>query len=267
MPGPNSKKNYQSISRMLNAFGNSINNSKEKTNWDETLKQGNMKPSIIRDSTDASILEAYRILQVNIDMALHGISSKRIIITSALPNEGKTTSCCNLGITLAQTGIRVLLIDCDLRRPALHKEMMLNQSPGLSEILTKKASLNEALQVTEHPNLTAVCAGESPRNAIELLREKDMKISIDELSKNYEYIIIDMPPVNLVADVAIVSKLADGIVLVVREGETKHREFERAVTSLEYTDSKIIGVILNDVNINRIYGTRYEYKKYNKYYR
>ncbi len=222
---------------------------------------------IAKDYTSSSVKEAYKILSTNLALSLNKEGCRRVIITSALPNEGKTTNCFNLGIALAQMNSKVLLIDSDLRKPALYKLFSLSKGPGFSEVLAGGLSSAEAIQTTGYSNLQVLSAGETPTNPVELLGSAAMRELISEASEQYDFVLLDMPPVNLVADVLTISELVDGTVLVVREGETKHPEFQRALSSLKFAHAKILGIILNDVNMNRIYGSQYGYGKYSNYYR
>lgn len=244
-----------------------ISNSDEENLLDYNEKlQNPSKTLMLKESTKFYVKEAYKSLRANLMLTLSKDGCKKIIITSALPNEGKTTNCCNIGITLAQMNSNVLIIDCDLRKPTIHNKFSLPQEPGVSEILKGDSTLEDAIKSTEYSNLKVLCAGKIPANPVELLDSAAMEKLINEAAEQYDYILLDMPPVNLLADVITINDLVDGIVLVIREGSTKHSEFERALASLNFARAKILGIIMNDVNIDRIYGSQYAHKKYGKYY-
>jgi capsular exopolysaccharide synthesis family protein len=195
---------------------------------------------------------------------LQNRKGKRIIVTSASPGEGKTTNCCNLGITLAQTHSKVLIIDCDLRKPMVHKCFIRAGIPGLSEYLAGMTDeIIDIVQDTEYPNLYVICGGTIPPNAAELLSSIKMSVFLNSLPQEYDYILLDTPPVNLFADTLALSAMADGVVLVVKKDQTTHPELEHALASLKFANAKVLGMILNGVKsgqYDKIIG------KYRNYY-
>lgn len=181
-----------------------------------------------------------------------------MIITSSVPNEGKSLNCCNLAITMAQTNSRVLIIDCDLRKPTVHKLFKLKGIPGLSELLAGMSGFADCIHSSGYQNLDILCAGTVPPNPAELLSSETMDKVLEILSAKYDYILLDTPPVNVVADALVLSPKADGVVLVVREGVTTHPEMKHSLGSLEFSKVKVLGIILNGVET----GARYGYSRY-----
>lgn len=223
--------------------------------------------AILDETTNFMVREAYKTIRTNLLFTLQNQKSGRVIITSSAPDEGKTTSCCNLGITLAQTGAKVLLIDCDLRKPLIHRCFARTGEPGLSDLLAGiKEDPFEVIQSTDYENLSILCAGTLPPNPAELLGSERMAELMIKLSQEYEYILIDTPPINLVSDALTLLSLADGVILVVRQMRTSHPEVFNALNSLNFANTKILGVILNGIRISE--QDKYlkkSYKKYNGY--
>lgn len=213
---------------------------------------------VIGEETNFSVVESYKTIRTNLIFATQKAGCKRVIITSSVPNEGKSINCCNLGITMAQTNSRVLIIDCDLRKPTVHKLLKLKGIPGLSELLAGMNEVAECIQSSGYQNLDILSAGTIPPNPAELLSSEAMDKVLENLSDEYDYILLDTPPVNVVADAMVLSPKADGVVLVVREGVTTHPEMKHSLASLEFGKAKVLGIILNGVET----GSRYGYSRY-----
>ncbi len=219
-------------------------------------------------SSDFSVVEAYKTIRTNLMFAIPKAGCKKIIVTSSVPKEGKSTSVTNLAISLAQANARVLLIDCDMRKPFVHKIFKMKAIPGLSDVLGGLCGLADAIQATQYPSLMVICAGTIPPNPGELLGSAVMADMIAFLDSKFDYILLDTPPVNLVSDTLSLTKIADGVVMVARQDVTLHPEFAKALNSLEFAGAKVAGVIMNDVESGRGYGyKKYRYdKKYQGYY-
>ena len=170
-----------------------------------------------------------------------------LVFSSPGPNEGKSPTFINFAVMLAQQGQRVLLIDADLRRPALHKAMDLLREPELTNLLIGDAEVQEAIRPNVLPNLDLLPSGPFPPNPSELLSSQTMRDVLDELSATYSYIILDTPPILAVTDAAILGKHADGVVLVLRSGETEQRAAERAVDQVGRVGVRVFGAVLNEV--------------------
>ena len=215
---------------------------------------------ILNDNTDFSIVEAYKSTRTNLEYALAAEEGcKKIIFTSAMPSEGKTTSCINTAITFALAGAKIVLIDADLRKPKVHMCLELENATGFSNYLAGFAELDDVIQHCKN-GLDVITSGQIPPNPSELLVSPRMEKALLKLSEKYDYVIIDAPPVNIVSDAVSMSKFVTGVAIVVKEDFTTHDALKKALSSLEFANAKILGFILNDVMASRGY-----YSKYYKY--
>lgn len=200
---------------------------------------------------DFASAEAYKLLRTNLSFSLPDKTSGKVIgITSSCPQEGKSTTSVNLSYTLAEAGHKVLLIDADMRRPSVSK--MLNQpsSPGLSNMLTE-----ESENIIRHgvlvENLSILFSGDIPPNPSELISSDKMARCIEAFAKEYDYIIVDLPPVIAVSDPLAMSKNIDGMVVVVRHGHTRKSEIIETMRQLELVGANVLGFVYNDAPINK----------------
>jgi len=210
----------------------------------------------------SQMAESYRALRTSLLLTFPGGPPKVILITSALPEEGKTTTSVNSAIVLAQKGTRVLLIDADLRRPSIHKTLGMGPTLGLSNVLTGTASLQQAIiPSTILPDLFLLPAGTPPPNPAELLASTKMKNVLEELRKHYDHIVIDSPPTLSVTDAVVMSTAADAVVLVIRSAHTTKPALRRARDILLQVNARVCGVLVNAVNLNSPdYYYHYEYQ-------
>jgi len=218
----------------------------------------------------SQMAESYRALRTSLLLSNLGAPPKVIMVTSALPQEGKTTTSINCAVVLAQKGIRVLLIDADLRRPSIHKTLGMGPRSGLSNVLTGSATLEQAItRSTILPNLNILPAGTPPPNPAELLASTNMRDVLDELRGQYDHIVVDTPPTLSVTDAVVLSPRADAIVLVIRSGQTTKQALRRSRDILMQVNAKVSGVLLNAVDLSSPdYYYYYEYQgKYARYYR
>lgn len=223
---------------------------------------------IINENTSFSVKEEYKTLRTSVLFSFPSSGCKVIGISSAEPLEGKSTNCLNLAITFAQTNSRVLLMDCDLRLPSQARLVNLNAIPGISNILVGMNTAEQAVQKTDFPNLQVLLSGNIPPNPSELIGSEAMGKLIEELSKNYDYIFVDLPPINVVVDTVVMSKYLSGLILVVRAVESKRESIIKALNKLELSDANIIGIILNGVKSNNHFLIKHRnIDKYSKYYR
>ena len=169
---------------------------------------------------------------------------KVIGVTSPCPQEGKSTTSLNLSYSLAEAGNKVILIDADMRRPSISKMLNLPKSPGLSNRLTNgdKDAINIGML---HENLSIMFSGEVPPNPSELISSENMKALIEEFRENYDYVVIDLPPVTAVSDPLVMSKNIDGLAIVVRHGHTRRRDVMETLRQLKLVNAKILGFIFN----------------------
>ena len=175
-----------------------------------------------------------------------GKQLKTLVFTSAIPGEGKSTTVANLAIAMGQDDKKILLIDCDMRKPVVHRRFgLLNR--GLSNCFAEDLSLKEVIQADVFPNLDVVTSGPVPPNPAELLGSKKMKALLQEAAEAYDYVFLDMPPVLAVTDAALMSSQVDGTVLVLGSGDISPDEGKQAQSVLEKVHANILGVILNKV--------------------
>lgn len=204
--------------------------------------------------------EAYKRLRTNIMFALPDEQRCRIVgITSACGGEGKSTTSVNLAYMLAEAGEKVLLIEADMRLPTISKRLDLQLVPGLSNMLARQCNVNEVLQPTElHEKLVVMSAGDIPPNPSELLGSKSMWTLMEVLSGNFDFIILDLPPVTEVSDALVASKLTDGMLVVVRQNYAVRRALAETMQQLKFAEAKILGFVMTCSDIQ----TKGKYKKY-----
>ncbi len=212
------------------------------------------------------ISEAYRSLRTSIQYARADSPLKTIVITSPGPQEGKSTTVANLAITIAQMGAKTLLVDTDLRRPILHSIFNISRSKGISNLLVGKADFDEVIFKTDIDNLFIIPSGTLPPNPSELLGSVAMKQCIGELKKRFDVVLFDSPPIMAVTDAAVISSEVDGVILVVKAGQTDRNAVQRSFEILRNIPNRILGALLNVVNVEGIYGSYYYYYYHYYYY-
>lgn len=199
--------------------------------------------------------EAYRSLRSNIEYSSFDDEYRAIVVTSSVPGEGKSTTSGNLALSLAQSGNKVLLVDCDMRKPSIHKKFKISNISGTAELLLRKESFEDVANFYNE-NLTIITAGKIPPNPSEMLSSRAMTAFIKEMKKEFKYIILDTPPLQAVTDAQVLSTKADGVLLVIRAGSTKREMVLNSVDLIKKVQGKVIGTVLNGV----------ENKKNNYYY-
>ena len=231
------------------------------------LERGASSPvELITHGHPKSMLsEAYRSIRTSILLSFSEKPPKRILITSPNPAEGKTTTAINTAIALSQTGAQVLILDTDMRKPRIHKIFNEENGVGLSNFLSGHADLESVIKKTEIPNLYYIPSGPIPPNPSELIGSNLFKGMMESLGEKFDHIIFDSPPVLGFADSIILSTSVDGIILVVLGGKTPRETLQRAKEVLYQVNAKILGVVINRVDIRRSdYG--YYYYRYHYYY-
>lgn len=203
------------------------------------------KSSAMDKHTLAVVRESYKAIRTNLILSVVKSGCKKIVVTSSVPGEGKTTTSSNLAISLAQTDKKVLLIDSDLRKPDVYRAMSLHNDPGFTNVLTGLVSFEDAVNETPYPNLHVLCAGISVPNPSELLACEATSEFISQMEEKYDYVIFDTPPINTVSDALPIIRLSDGTVMVVRQNNSTTTEIEKAIKSIEFINGRILGFVFN----------------------
>ncbi len=228
-------------------------------------REERLREKLIGEGSSFHIREAYKTLRTNITFSMAYEGCKKFIVTSSLASEGKSTNCLNLAITFVETGAKVCVVDCDLRRPNIHRLLDVPATPGLSNVLVNMNTAEEVVRHSVFQNLDFVSAGDIPPNPAELLGSDKFKEFIESIEKDYDYIIIDSCPVNVVTDTVIISKIIPDVVMVALQNSTEKEPLKDAIEQLEFVDAKILGFILNGVEYDYKGGYKYRYGR--KYYR
>ncbi|MDQ8738342.1 CpsD/CapB family tyrosine-protein kinase [Paenibacillus sp. LHD-38] len=207
----------------------------------------NKRQIITLTNPRSPISESYRALRTNIEFSSIDEKLQVLMVSSAGPGEGKSTTITNLAVTFAQSEKKVVLIDADLRKPTAHHTFSISNRWGLSSVISQQSSLEEVIQVTDIPNLDIITSGAIPPNPAEMMGSKRMTAIIDQLRGMYDIILIDTPPLLAVTDAQIVATKSDGVILVVDQGKVKRDIAGKAVKNLESVNARILGVVLNNV--------------------
>ncbi len=216
------------------------------------------KQLITVEHPQSLISESYRTLRTNIQFSSFDNKIKTIVVTSSGSGEGKSTICANLAVVMAENGYKTILIDCDQRMAKLHKLFNISNQKGLSDFLVDNIQFSQTVQETEISNLNIITSGTKPPNPSELLASEKMKKFIEGLKESYDYIIIDTPPVTIVTDAQLISTYADGCIFVVASSEVEKTEAAKAKELLKKVNAKILGVVLNKMDVKQ--------KRYSRYY-
>ena len=223
------------------------------------------EPSLIALSDPRSAAsEAFRTLRTNIQFAGLDQRCRSIVVTSAGPEEGKTTSVANFAVVVAQGGARVCVIDSDLRRPSLHRLFGLDNARGLTTALVEGLTFAEVAHPTKVPNLSVLPSGPIPPNPAELVGSHRMRDSLQAATEAFDLVLCDSPPVMAVGDATALAALCDGVVLVIQVGRTAHDVLRRVVDQIEAVKGRILGVLLNRADARRD-GYYYAYEAYQQY--
>jgi capsular exopolysaccharide synthesis family protein len=213
------------------------------------------------------IEESYKQARTNLAYSIIKKGCKKIVFTSSSKSEGKTTTAVNVSIALSQqVDTKVIIVDCDLRRPASHVALGLSPKLGLANYLNNECDLEETITKTDTPNLDFIGFGAIPPNPSELLSSSGMEELVSALEERYDYIIFDTPPVNMVVDVIPLVRLSDGVVIVIKHKQTTQPELNKAVGTLKRNDAKILGIIINQIPSVDTSKGNYFGKKNDNYY-
>ena len=233
----------------------------------------NAPPVLFGGGISFAASEAYKLLRTKLQFSFADESASRVIgFSSALSGEGKSLSAVNLAYTLSQLDKKVILIDCDMRRPTLADKLAIQKVPGLSGYLTNQHSLEDSIQCcnlkNEETAFDVIAAGQNPPNPIELLSSARMTKFLQRLREKYDYIILDLPPVGEVSDAMAVAKQTDGMLLVVRQNYCDRVVLKDAVRQFQFINAKMLGVVYNCATENSgRYGKGYYKRYYRRYYR
>lgn len=224
----------------------------------------------LHKNLEFTAIEQYKLLRTNLSFTLPENTDSCCIIgvTSSMRGEGKSTTAVNLSYVLAESGKKVLLIDGDLRIPSVAKKMIIESTPGLTDLLIADSTINLVdLKSIHLPNWYIMPSGMLPPNPSELLGSKRMEATLKGLSEHFDFIVIDLPPVNIVSDALAVSKYIDGMVVVIREDYTEKKELENCFRQLKLSNVNVLGCVMNGANSGKGYYSKYRYKRYYKYYK
>ncbi|MBP1993429.1 CpsD/CapB family tyrosine-protein kinase [Paenibacillus eucommiae] len=210
----------------------------------------NHKQIITHINPKSPISESYRTLRTNIQFSAIDEDLRVLMVTSAGPGEGKSTTIANLATAYSQADKKVLLIDADLRKPTVHHTFKTTNRVGLTGLLTNQAAIEETIKSSGIPNLDIITSGPIPPNPSEILSSKRLVTLLEELKQRYDIILLDTPPAIAVTDAQILATKCDGVILVVDSGNVKREVAMKAKANLEHVQARILGVVLNNVDRN-----------------
>jgi len=235
------------------------------------IKRQKLSPSerrkTLHNNLNFAASEAYKLLRTNLLFSLPGTKKCRLVgITSSTRHEGKSTTSINIAYTLAETGKKVLLIDGDMRLPSIAKKLGLKGSPGLSNILVGMGEMEIPIFKTGVlDNWFWLPAGDIPPNPSELIGSHYMKDLLETLADNFDFIILDLPPVGLISDALAVSPYLDGMLVIVREDYTARKDLNYTIRQLKLSNAKILGFVMTHAKEDKKSYSKYKYKKYGDY--
>lgn len=226
--------------------------------------------NILSEHTNFETSENYKTLRTSIMFSLPKLEGGKVIgVTSAIPGEGKSTTVVNLGIAFAQMGAKVIVLDCDLRKPKVHRYLQTDLGEGMTNVICGFVTLDDVIRKDIRPGLDCITAGEIPPNAAEVLSSQAFTDIVNELKTKYDYIFVDTPPVTVVTDAAVVSKRCTAMVLIVKNNYTTFDMVDEMIRRLKKVQAKIIGFVMTNSDSKRSrYGSyvgRYKYKYGYKY--
>lgn len=220
-------------------------------------------PVVALNDPKSAMAEAYRTVRTNLQFAGLDQAKKSILVTSAGPGEGKSTTVANLGVTMAMAGTRTLLVDSDLRRPALHKLFNLPNTSGLTTVLADKTTVQESIASTRLPDLFVLPSGPLPPNPAEILSSRRMMEFAEAAKARYDLVLFDSPPIISLSDSLILSSCVEAVILVVKSGQYPYELIRQAKAQLEGVKANVLGILLNSVDFKR---DGYYYRYYYDYY-
>ncbi len=216
------------------------------------------------------IIEMYKNIRTSLLFTLSDDKEHVFVLTSAEPNSGKSVTTANLSLSFSQTGAKTLIIDCDMRNPSQHKIFGIENTQGLSNVLSNMCTFEDALKVDVHENLDILTAGQTPPNPSELLGSNSMKHLLDKVKTQYDFVLLDSPPVELVSDTAALLLNAPQAIVIARQNHAVYPEVIHTVETIKGVGGKILGAVLTDVresgkSYSYATGLYSRYSKYNRY--
>lgn len=202
---------------------------------------------LVNEKPTSLLAEAYRGIRTSIEYSSVDKKIKTLLVTSAEPGEGKSTVCGNLAFVLSQGGKKVIIVDCDLRKPSINKKFKLSNNRGLTDFLIGKVKFEDIVNNIQD-NLYVITSGNKATNPAEVVSSVAMEKLIEDLGEKYDYVILDTPPVKRINDGIVLSTKVDGVVYVVRAGQTKQKDILEGYKALEAVKANVIGSVLNGVS-------------------
>lgn len=239
---------------------------KNRINGKSTGKYNGLKKAqaILSSNAPFAYVEAYKTLRTNLEFVTSANNIQTIVVTSAMAEESKSTTVINLAITLAEGNHSVIIVECDLRKPVMRRYLKLGRSgKGLSSILASNAAIEECITEIKDLDISVICAGTVPPNPSELLNRERMQDMLETLKDDYDYIILDAPPINVVTDAAILGRIADGAILVIRSKYAQAKAIRQAKHRLESVGVQLLGAVVTRFDIRKSgWRSGYAYKGY-----
>ena len=251
-------------------ISNSTHAQRAKKASEKSKRRSHRSEYLLNKNTPFDVTEAFRNLKASLSVSVpkkeNGVA---IMVTSAYPEDGKTTVTTNLALMFAQSDAKVVLVDADIRKGRIAKYFKRKSAPGLSDCLSGQATLEEVIHNSHiNENLSYITCGTHSPRPYELLESEEMKKLVQELRTRFDYVIIDTPPVLLISDALALSPSTDGTVLVCRHQVSYISDIERALNTLEFAKAKVLGVVVNDYKapkVSKIYGGYKKYYYYSSY--
>lgn len=217
------------------------------------------------DAGKFAIIEGYKIARTNIQFSLSASNENCFAVTSWSKGEGKSTSTTNIAISFAKMDKKVVLIDCDLRRPNIHNLLKLDNTIGVTSVLCNDKKFDDVVQREVLPNLDVVTVGTIPPNPSELIGSENFANLIKELKTKYDYVIMDTAPIGIVTDALLLKELVSGYLVVIREGVTTHGDIQNFMKTCDTSGAKIMGFLKVGCNPTEGKSGKYKYRRYNRY--
>lgn len=240
----------------------------KKRKYKAFMSGNNESKKTLHKNLEFTAIEQYKLIRTNLDFTLPDDEKCPVIgVTSSMRGEGKSTTAINLSYVFAEKGSKVLLIDADLRIPSIAKKLGIESTPGLADLLRGKGAQISEFKSHLLNNWFVLPSGDIPPNPSELLGSSRMENILNQLREVFDYIIIDLPPVNIVSDAVSISSLISGMIVVIREEYTEKKELEHCFRQLKLSNVNILGCVMNEAKSGSSSYSRYKKYKYYKYYR